>query len=302
MSTSEIICVAFCANKSILPGLVAAISSLVRNCSQPERIHIHIFSDNLDHSDIQLIKAELTNQRSTSILQLHDADCEPFKNLKSLQGDWMTYFRLRLPKILCEYPYVLYLDSDLVINVDILELANYFPTNSPFGAAGIGIIGNSLEADFYTSIGLTPNDRAFNAGVIVFNTQICCNEGFFERCLKFAEEYPDNLLSADQTILNAEYSKEFSELPSKFNYALPAHARAPKAQTNAIFHFIGSPKPWDLGGRIVHRSHKVWESAFSSYSYSHMGWILSNLRSILNRTWTIRRSYLRELRSRFCRY
>ena len=293
------ICVAFCANRAILPGLQASIVSMVRSCSAPERLRIYIFSDDLNEADIQSIRCAIESLCHKEALKLRTADCSAFQHLKSLQGDWMTYFRLFLPELLQGYDNIVYLDSDLVLRLDVAELVAHAPQNSPFAAAGVGNILSALESEFFQSIGMQPDDPSLNAGVLVFNSTVCKDIRFFERCMEFAEKHPNDLQSADQTILTAVFSREFSPLPNQFNRALTAGNSHPNDDEAAIFHFIGSPKPWDLGGRFVHRSAKLWSGTIKGTKYSHSRWLIKNWRSVLKRTWTIRRSYLREILRRF---
>jgi len=293
----EEVCVAFCANRAILPGLHASIGSLLANCSKPDTLRIFVFSDDLTEADFGLREKimEAPEGGRGAYLVVRAIDCSRFMGLRSLQGDWMTYFRLMLPDLLRQFRYVIYLDSDLVVNLDIIEILEYVPENEPFAAVGVGRISTALEAHFFQSLGLAPNDRSLNAGVLVFNTEVCYRIRFFETCMAFAEQHTNDLLSADQTVLTALFSRSFRALPERFNRALYASSSPPDDRESAIFHFVGSPKPWDLWGSIVHRSAAIWRAAISGGYYNRRRWLLKNIGRICLRTWYIRRSYAREI-------
>lgn len=291
-------CVAVCVDQDMLPGFQATIRSLVFHCSSPSRIRIKVFSDDLLEADIKSLRSDLVAAGICIDLKLIKADPSSFSTFKSLHGNRLTYYRILLPQILGFEDYVVYLDSDLWVGLDILTILDHLPSAHPFAAGAIGTVEYSLEGNFFRSLGMNNNDATFNAGVIVFNCKRCAEVGFVKRCLDFANQYPDALLSADQTILNALFCRDFYPLPEPFNRLITPHQRLSETLDPAIYHFVGSPKPWDLLGSWIHRSARLWKATVKHTSYHHNRWLILNLGGMLRRTWSIRRSYLRELRRR----
>ena len=289
-SPSASLCIAFCANGGALPGLHAALSSLLRYCAEPQRLEIHVFTERLEARDL----AELDSSVAVygQKLHFHEAHLESFRLLKPLQGDWMTYHRLLLPGLVPHCDIILYLDADLLFwRFDVLQFLEVDVSNAPFAAGGVGQVGYALEGEFYRSIGLNDNDRAFNAGVLLINARWWRQHDVLGAAMRFGQSHPNRLVSADQTILNALYSRQFLALPANFNYALPPNLVITEAEVDsAIVHFVGSPKPWDFAGFFLHRGRVFWKGEIAKTRFRLSGFVRKYWRIQLGREWAIRRS------------
>src|SRR5262249_21362377 len=112
-------------------------------------------------------------------------------------------------------------------------------------------------------------------------------------------KYSSDLIVADQTILNyVFYENQFLELDSSYNHVLyPSYKPVIPSAAGEIFHFIGSPKPWDFLGEVLHTNYSLFEgvlskTAFRSYK-SYRGLTFGRAR----RTLRLARSYLYVLRA-----
>lgn len=287
--------VAFCVNRLGMVGLGVTISSLIRNCSSPEKLtFFFICAYVLDKhkKEIQrLLKEEKFEGKDRFI------DFDPvsiFGSYGSLHGDWTTYGRL----LLCDFiddDTVLYLDSDLVIEVDILGLCNFNFNGKALAAVLGGTLKTELENDFFINkVGLNPDVESFNAGVLYFNLKEWRLNRIKEQCFALANLFPNDLVSHDQTLLNAVFAGNFSKLPEGFNCAWLPNYEKPivVGAGGVIYHYIGSPKPWDLFGSTIHNGFKVWKNySTRNWERNHSSYSLQNLQ----RTWNLRRSYFRVL-------
>jgi lipopolysaccharide biosynthesis glycosyltransferase len=77
------------------------------------------------------------------------------------------------------------------------------------------------------------------------------------RLMEFCRKYPDELLAADQTALNALFSKSCFRLDDRFNVRLPL-VEWDDLPPEGIYHFVGSPKPWDIFGNLFHPYSRIW--------------------------------------------
>ena len=69
----------------------------------------------------------------------------------------------------------------------------------------------------------------------------------------------------------------------------------PANADKAIIHFVGSPKPWDLFGKIIHEGNGTWKTYNTKFWKNQYGNI--TVQKVI-RTWKIRRSILKHLKSK----
>ncbi len=130
----------------------------------------------------------------------------------------------------------------------------------------------------------------FNSGVILFNIPVWKENNLFEKCMEIGKKHPYELRSCDQALLNAITGGNFAKLPARFNNEwVPAHAEPANAATS-IIHFVGSPKPWDFGGKWSHPGYSLWKKYSVPFWEKQYGRITKNK---LYRFWKIRKSIVR---------
>lgn len=281
--------IAFSINRLAMIGLGVTLNSLFKNCSDPERLNIYILCADLNLDDKKNIY-KLLNKYSLTTVELIDFNAKKhFGNLPSLHQDWTTYGRLLLQELIKDDA-VLYLDADLVVELDVLALEDFDFQGKAIAAVNGGPIRFSLENKFFCNdIGINPDTTSFNAGILLLNLKIWRDNDIKNKCLTFALAYPDRLRSHDQTILNSLFAGNFAYLPDEYNLAWYSHINKPKSK-KAILHFVGSPKPWDLFGRYFHKGFSVWMSHLDLewkkkyYKYTYNDFL---------RAWYLRRSYAR---------
>jgi lipopolysaccharide biosynthesis glycosyltransferase len=282
--------IAFCINSLGLIGLGVTISSLVRSCSDPGVLKIWFFCANLSRGQKRQISRLLESENFTGRYEFIDFEPkEHFGSFSSLHGDWTPYGRLLLADFINE-DRVLYLDSDLVVEVDVLNVRQIELSGFILAAVGGGRFKHTLGHQFYIQrLGLDPDWEYFNSGVLLLNLELWRKNKIKEQCLELANQSPD-LPSHDQSLLNMFCRGQFAKLPNSFNCEWLAHCRKPEISNKMILHFVGSPKPWDPLGYLLNNGYTTyikylnpeWNARFSRFSAL-----------TLNRAWNIRRSYLR---------
>ncbi len=285
--------ICFCINDLGALGLGATLNSLIKNCSDTRRLKLFFLCSNV-HTKIKKSILTLLQENFFKGDNIF-IDFYPdiiFKNYRSLQGDRTTYGRLLIADLIENNETVLYLDSDLIIETDIIKLQDIdLGKNAVGGVAGSDIRYN-LEQHFYLHIlNLPPTTTSFNAGVLLINVAVWKHQNLKEKLMQFADKHPNELLAADQTLLNGFFAGNFYRLPIIYNDLWYATSK-PK-DYNAIFHFVGSPKPWDLFGKKLHSGYINWKQ------YSSPQWeqnvMTRNKIAQLKRWWHIRGSYIKLL-------
>jgi lipopolysaccharide biosynthesis glycosyltransferase len=130
-----------------------------------------------------------------------------FARLSPLLGSRVPYYRLLLPDLVNEER-LLYLDSDLQVNVDVSPLFEVDMGTKSVGFVVSGMVKTSLDHRLLTSIGRPPDASTFNSGVCLFNTSEWHRQKCWERLLSFAGEHETELKTADQSLLNALFADD----------------------------------------------------------------------------------------------
>lgn len=291
MPYPKIFNVAFFSDRAMLPGLHASLASLLVN-SNTLALKIYVFSDGLQDEDLALLSQtfELNSRHAGSSLHFEKAPNMAIKGANALHGNYTTYGRLYLAQILKDDDYVLYLDSDLIIELDVAEIFASFDDQHILFVDGTGTREYTVDRQLFLNAGLDLASPCFNAGVIGINLKRWRAEHIFEKCMDVIAQYPYQFKSADQAVLNVALHNDFKSLGEKINSMAFPSVVLNKERSHSIYHFVGSPKPWDIFARRFHQSYQLWEKY-------HLKGALAN-RSLwpyysLKRTINISKSYLK---------
>ena len=283
-----------------LEGLGATLTSLVRNCSNSKELKLLFLCSEFGKKDKANIDLLLQSEKFKGTVRYIDFDAKgTFGHLKSLHGNWTTYGRLLIANYI-KSDTALYLDSDLVILLDVLSLRE-FNFN---GSLLAGVYGSSIEwvidKDFFINhLKWSIEQGYFNAGVLLFNLKKWRESKMEAKWKSLAEKYPEHLISHDQTLLNAICEGDFAHLSPVFNNPWYPGSDKPEdadSAQNSIIHFVGSPKPWDLFAKNIHKGHKIWKTFNTKTWKEQYGKIKMDK---IIRFWKIRRSMLKLLKNSF---
>ncbi|GAA0409850.1 glycosyltransferase family 8 protein [Paenibacillus motobuensis] len=150
-----------------------------------------------------------------------------------------SMYRLLLPSLL-DVSKVIYLDCDVLVNLDIQELWNIHLNGYYLAAARD--LGAAALTDIFLPLGLNP-DTYFNSGVIIFDLDnIRQNSEWYVKMLDFLRQYPSTTLP-DQDVLNHIYGHNYLQLGGEFN---TFSVTSPDLDFHhKIVHFAGETKWWD---------------------------------------------------------
>ena len=283
--------IAFNINRLALIGLGPSITSLLRNCSNPKELKFYFLCNQLIDKDKKNIKKLIqADGGNYTLINFIDVDIDRhFGKYSSLNGDRTTYARLLLPDLVKEDT-ILYLDADLIIELDVLLLKD-FQFNNILAAVPGSEIEYTLGNKFYLKYAsIPPKTLYFNAGVIYFNLHKCRQSNFTIKVNVILSKFGNQLPSHDQSVLNIFCSGDFDYLPAFFN--IPWHPTNLKLTISekVIFHFLGSPKPWDIFGKYIHNGFVVWNSYLNIewrklyYKHNYLN---------LKRAWEIKGGYFK---------
>ncbi len=283
--------VAFNINLLGMEGLGATLSSLLQHCSDTRQLQLHFLCSDVPVTHKKNIEKLAAINDFKGGIHFIDFDAkQTFGHLHSLHGDWTPYGRLLIPELI-DAEKVLYLDTDLVVLLDVLELRHFKYSNFPLAAVNGGRTEQSRDADFYiNTLDFEANVRVFNSGVLLFNKKAWKAQQVEAKSQLLCETYGNRFLSADQTLLNALFKGNFAYLPQQYNRRWSPMDGFITDTENSIIHFVGSPKPWDVFGRKLHQAYDLWNAYnpdFWASTYNRMS------RDKLYRTWKIKKSVAR---------
>ena len=200
-----------------------------------------------------------------------------------------TYFRFFIPDLFPEYEKVLYLDSDIIVLDDLKKLYSENIDNCYAGvvqdtALEVFLLYPEIKTKTepvcsytdYLKNKLQKKDlRYFNAGVLLLNLRKMRKERITEKLLDFTENYAP-LEFQDQDALNAILDGNVKFLDYRWNTLCNLKTFADKIsdkarerqmhtayKTPAIFHYVGSNKPWQLNSpKYSYKYIKEWWKYF----------------------------------------
>ena len=184
-----------------------------------------------------------------------DSDTVAFANTKCTIG---SLYRLFIPEILLELDKVLYLDCDIVVNLDVKELWEIDLEN--YSLAGVHM------PEFFENANECLRDKLngcdcktfINAGILSMNLKKIRTLGsLFLNAMAWMKKRVHLMAFSDQDILNNIFYNDIKLIDSKFNIAHSAvnnlYAVDENYMHDKIIHTAGKDKTWDFTGMPVQK-------------------------------------------------
>ena len=235
-------------------------SSRARQCSRSLRtippphlpsITVHLLHDNTltdDNRDKFIQIAERYRQQ----LKFYNVEelCadrlekieECFPKVNEAHVSIATFYRFFIPHLLLpqKIEKAIYLDSDIIVNLDIAEFWQVELGDKPLGAIPEVDIGVPLKKECpLVSYDVVEEENYFNAGILLMNLKaLHKEEDTILKGIKFIIEHPQ-FPYFDQDILNYCFSTSYLKLPVKFNRFVGIARRDNEQSINKkIYHYV----------------------------------------------------------------
>lgn len=226
------------------------ITSIFENTKSKVMIHI-LHDDTLTEDNRK--KFIRTAEKYNQPIEFNDITVYRNKigsRLEKISEKWTigTLFRMFVPEALSSVDKVIYLDCDIVVNLDILELWNIdLEGKSIAGAPDTITYKYGFFFDFLASIQrlqvrLMGHDvkSYINAGVSVMNLKkIRERENFADMCIQWITEHSYFNLLPDQDAINIIFMNDIKHIDAKFNIYDYTHETK-----DCIIHMFAA-KPWE---------------------------------------------------------
>lgn len=249
---NSIIHIACAADNSYVQHTGVMLTSLFEN-NITNKIHIHFFSADFS-AENKLILQQLVYEHKQSF-SFYQLDAKIFEGCYvSHHVSYATYYRIVIPQILAPgIAKILYLDTDIIVCKDLLELWNI-----PIGNKVLGAIRESSFTEF-DRLNIPASSQYFNAGILIINVVDWNSQDLTPKLFNFIKSNQSKLTFWDQDALNANLYNQWVKLPPKWNLqssffetsrkkliAVYGEAELNEAINNpCIIHYTGSSKPWD---------------------------------------------------------
>ena len=266
-------------NNYVYPTIVA-ITSALENKKAATQLKFHILLSGDFSNDNRQKVLNLSQLYNGCKINLIDMG-ESFKEARTrLHITTAAFYRLKLPGILKNLDKCLYLDGDIVVNTDLMEIYNTDVTDAYI--AGVKDFGAQSWGPEYAKL-LDINDMSqyVNTGVLVMNLKKMREDSLEEKFNKFIPNLKlrTGLHCHDQDVLNSVCYGKIKHIPFKYNVMTHFNVTSEKAwvgkattcytrdewieavRNPQIIHYSGS-KPWKQVN--VRLKEKWWEYARKS--------------------------------------
>ncbi len=223
--------IAFAIDQNYLKPCGVCIFSILKN-NPNINFDFHIFTNYFNSFGFDELLRKFGNFR----IHIYKINTSYFDGLQTT-GHFTTaiYYRLSIASILKnKIEKYLYLDADILCFSKLDELLDVSLDAHILAA----VEDEYVRKDYISELGLPPNSKYFNSGVLYINTQKWLD---FDLLEKFKNKI--NLRSykyPDQDVLNVLLKNDILFLNEKFNYF------SEKDITPVFKHFVSTPKPWSI--------------------------------------------------------
>ncbi|NOT57112.1 MAG: hypothetical protein HOP18_21130 [Deltaproteobacteria bacterium] len=264
---SQIVDIAMCMNRVQFIGALAAINSIMRNTKHPQHISFHFVVAVGESADFQeAIRAsfphpdfhyEIKEFGPNPLLADYIRAGQVF-TYATPESQVMNFSRFYLPHIYPGLGKVIYLDADVVVRADIVELLHLGSLEKHVLAAVSDGTFDSwaeyLEKDSKHLRHIESHQPTFNAGVFVTDLSRWHEQEILEKLEGWITRHRlalEDFYFGTQSIMNLAFYRDFQHLPSAWNVQpLGWYDDIPEEtlQNGKILHWAGKRKPWLADG------------------------------------------------------
>lgn len=259
----------------IIPATVVLQSMFDHHPEVEVNIYLLYLEAALQDKDMEFISHFINEHKGNFIpLEIKNEQIEGFPETRHGKA---TLLRLCLPTLLPQLDKILYVDGDIVIKDNLLEL--YQTDISSYYIAAVKDTAYIYHPDYIKALDISDSHWYFNAGVTLMNLKELRSINLPQKVATFAQAHYNIIAAPDQDALNYICQGRTLYVHPRYNmnYGVEKDVAAQvwgKKQVQeaksspAIIHFIGPIKPWSI--LSVHPQRKSWwkclrKTPFSDY-------------------------------------
>ncbi|MGH8065689.1 MAG: glycosyltransferase [Candidatus Entotheonellia bacterium] len=255
--------IVFVTDRNQLVGMLAAMNSVIQNCRRDRGLRFSIVSDADSHADVLHHTNHLFGQANVNVrvVAFHPPAFLQ-ENIRVNRGgrlsNLMNYTRFYLHQVLPDLDKIIYLDADVIVQGDIVELWSRAKLDQHIIACIPSAVGSydymgSFYRDAASLAHIDHDERFFNAGVYVTRLQGWEEQRILsqlEHWMVLHKNDPKGFFElGTQPLLNLVFYQDYEHLPPEWNVTGlgdqgPATLAKTTLEAAKILHWKGSHKPW----------------------------------------------------------
>ena len=260
MIPNEPVNVLFAADDRYSMPLAVAMCSATANFSTGRGLVLNVVQHEISSRHRDMIEKSVQSiGHPDTVVNWLEAPMQRFKQLK-VTHHWissLTFVRLLAAELLPQsLAKAIYLDCDVAVLEDLADLWDTQMQGKSLLAAQdlIGFVNDSSAGiSNYRELGIPPDRKYFNAGVLVLDLARFRERQMGERLVQYLKDYGHLIRAADQEALNAVLTDDWTELDYRWNWQIVARIYrigthkmgwAPPSGPKSIVHFHSPEKPW----------------------------------------------------------
>ena len=241
----EIIPIFFAVDDEYIPFLAVTLQSIVEHSTEENYYVIKILCTNISEENKEKINKYTKDNISIEFVDLNYY-IEKIKN-KLYTRDYFsmtTYFRLFISNLYPQYNKAIYLDSDIVLLTDVVELYKEDIGDNLVGAVRDDIIQQNEVFQEYVEkvVGVSSYKNYFNAGMLIMNLDELRKNKFQEKFLYLLENVKYSVVQ-DQDYLNRICKGRVKLLDASWN-VMPNATKDVNEDNIKLIHYNYQYKPW----------------------------------------------------------
>ncbi len=217
-----IVPIVFATNDKFAPYAGVAIQSILCHADPGKEYRIYVLHTAVSPAHVAALEAMSAGSVTVRCLNVSDAlqmAQSPLPVVGAISQE--TYYRLLIPELpeLRDYPFVIYLDCDVVVCADIADIVPRDMGDKLLAGAVDHLLNNQgdrerLARDYQVDV-----TQYINAGVLVFNVPQWRQENTAQRCFAYLAGIPSRkVVYMDQDIINAVCRNRIYYLDEAWNY------------------------------------------------------------------------------------
>lgn len=233
-----------------ISGLLATINSILKNTQSDIKFHILIFENSkfyydliykyFPHINVQIKEFKNYSNYANFLNDNINVSDKKFQYISNI----MNFARFYLPQIFDDVNIAVYLDTDVIVQHDIITILDHIDLDNFYIAASIN--RELSEMKFDESLNMI--GKGFNTGVYVLNCDYWKRAKLTTRCEYIMIQHKQRILFklGTQPILNIIFYKMCTDISKKWNYTGLGSKimNKSKMDTAYILHWTGPNKPW----------------------------------------------------------
>jgi lipopolysaccharide biosynthesis glycosyltransferase len=215
--------VASAADSRFLPGLIGALRSARAALPQTTDMIAYLLLSGVSGAEATRLRRAIQSWGATTCVIRDPTESLPRQLPVSSRFSIMTYGRLRLPDLIeGDHQRLIYLDADVVVRRDLLDLWETHLRGAPVGASRDYFFGQGSQRDERTDrpLGLAPLGAYFNTGVLLIDLERWRDAAASEHVIDYILRNQERIEYADQDGINAVLGAEIHELDPRWNVQL----------------------------------------------------------------------------------